>query len=873
MAYILQDDDEDQQNTSQQNALASAASNAIPAPISGGGSATASNAAATPTSNSSEASSTNPADSGVAPATSELQSDTTTVSGGNSSGANAGGETTPTSAAPNASGSVTGGGTATQQAAPAVATYGRINSLNSDQATQLANSVANNSLTTQNQGLNTAADQANSTFQSEISPDTYNLDSGTEGFINNALAAPQSLDSGDTTQFQSYLNGYQGPTSLSTNDLAPVTTAQTEGDQYFNNLSTDSGAQAALQSLYQNTMNGQTPTQGESAFDAMLLQNNSAVQPIFNTAENTYNTNATNAQNNLATQAASEVGNAQTQDQAVQDYINSQYGTANQNFENTVNSAVTTDQQNYAAQQAALNSYLTGLTPGASAPAASTADLSALGLTQAQLDSLVSAEQSGTQINPLTYLNTTAPTYNPNTVATADQVAYYNALQSLMGQPNSYLNEPGTPGGSQTFDYNNALAAANIKPTVNPTVNGNGTGTTGTPAAATSPAVVAGGIGGAIGGAAQLANLAGKVGNLLGNGASAGNVLDEVTPTAGADLGAATGADLADDGTAAAGGDVLDEVTPTAGTDLGDATGADLAGSSGTSGLAGTLASGAAVVGAAYSIYNAVTNYTSGATGQDTINGAEAGASTGAAVGSIVPGIGTAIGAVVGAVVGALSGAISSAFGGGAPDPETTSMYSANAAGPNVMAGANGENSFSYLTGIMDGKGSSPAGSLEGVFGRMGESNLLNQMATQINSAVASGKIPAGSSASDVFTSVIQPWLAQVAPKGVGAGSLTFTDAKGNSSGNNLQDALTNLVNSYMSGALTTSTALDAGGQTDTTLPAYKGSPPAASTQPTVQAVQKAAPVAAPTAALPLTKAQQLALLQATANSGQGRAL
>ncbi len=242
--------------------------------------------------------------------------------------------------------------------------------------------------------------------------------------------------------------------------------------------------------------------------------------------------------------------------------------------------------------------------------------------------------------------------------------------------------------------------------------------------------------------------------------------------------------------------------------------GAGVANLAGDSALGAGLSTAAGYIAAPLSLYDFAKNYQSGATGSDALSGAEAGAS----IGSIVPGIGTVIGAAIGGVVGAAS----SAFGGGKNDPETLGTYQANAAGPNAEEGQSAEGSFQYLTGILDAKGgASPAGSLEGVFGREGETNVLNGMASQIDNAVNSGQISASTSPSQVFNTVIQPWLAQVAPKGVGAGSLTFTDAKGNNSGDNLQDALTNMIGDYMNGSLTSTTALDSGGQTDKSLPAF----------------------------------------------------
>ena len=233
----------------------------------------------------------------------------------------------------------------------------------------------------------------------------------------------------------------------------------------------------------------------------------------------------------------------------------------------------------------------------------------------------------------------------------------------------------------------------------------------------------------------------------------------------------------------------------------------------GDSALSAGLSTTAGAIAVPLSLYDFAKNYQSGATGSDTLSGAEAGAS----IGSVIPGIGT----VVGAAAGALVGALSSAFGGGKNDPETLGTYAANAAGPNAEAGQSAAGNFQYLSGILDAKGSVTPGSLESTFGRMGETNVLNGMAGQIDSAINSGKISANTDPSTVFSTVIQPWLSQVAPKGVGAGSLTFTDAKGNSSGDNLQEALTGMAADYMNGTLTSSTALDSSGQTDKTLPAF----------------------------------------------------
>lgn len=240
--------------------------------------------------------------------------------------------------------------------------------------------------------------------------------------------------------------------------------------------------------------------------------------------------------------------------------------------------------------------------------------------------------------------------------------------------------------------------------------------------------------------------------------------------------------------------------------------GSSIANLAGDSSLAGGLSSAAGYLAAPLSLYNFANNWQSGATGSDALNGAEAGAS----IGSIVPGIGTAIGAVIGGAVGA----ISSAFGGGKQDPETQMTYGANAAGGTSLQGQSPGTSFQYLAGVLDAKNNTAGHStaLEQAFGRGGEGQVLNGMASQIDSAISSGKISNSSSPSQVFNSVVLPWLNS---KGVSSSSLTFTDAKGNNSGSNLQEALTNLVGSYMNGSLTSSTKIGVSGQTDSTLQAF----------------------------------------------------
>lgn len=215
-------------------------------------------------------------------------------------------------------------------------------------------------------------------------------------------------------------------------------------------------------------------------------------------------------------------------------------------------------------------------------------------------------------------------------------------------------------------------------------------------------------------------------------------------------------------------------------------------------------------------VYNAVKNWQSGATGSDALNGAEAGA----AVGSVVPGIGTAIGAIV----GGLAGAASSAFGGGRRDPETTNWQSyvpaANKAGSALSTLLSPSQNFQNLAGVMDAKNNTAGHSqpIEQVFGREGENNLLNGIASQINAGVSNGTINPNMDASQIYSQVITPWL-----NSKGAGIANQNTAKGDPEGAALNSTLQNLVSQYIGGQITPTTQLGINGQTDSGLPSFVG--------------------------------------------------
>ena len=248
--------------------------------------------------------------------------------------------------------------------------------------------------------------------------------------------------------------------------------------------------------------------------------------------------------------------------------------------------------------------------------------------------------------------------------------------------------------------------------------------------------------------------------------------------------------------------------------------GSGIASLAGNSALAGTLGAAAGYVAAPLAVYNAISNWQSGSTGSDALNGAEAGA----AVGSIIPGIGTVIGAVIGGAVGA----ISSAFGGGKTSPEATQDRSMNAALNNdttaqraaAISTMSPAQSIQSIQGDMNAHTNSGTNSeqIQQVFGKNGVSNLVGQMMPAINSAIQKNPSYAKMSPQQLYTQVVTPWL-----KSKGATiSGNSTDVKGNTEGQNLIDSITNVIGQWQSGAFTSKTPVGVGGQT-INIPVYAG--------------------------------------------------
>lgn len=286
-----------------------------------------------------------------------------------------------------------------------------------------------------------------------------------------------------------------------------------------------------------------------------------------------------------------------------------------------------------------------------------------------------------------------------------------------------------------------------------------------------------------------------------------------------------------------------------------------------SAGVAGGIGEAASVAGIGLDLYNEIEGWQSGATGADALAGAEtgaaaggviAGAEAGSAAGSVVPVIGTAIGAVVGAAVGALS----SLIGGGKTDPETTSLqnvtqaYSAAYAespqgAQSALAQMSPSQSFQLLAGAFDAKTNTPGHSqaLEQTLGRMQEGTFLSDMAGQINQAFTSGQYtmtaggglsvktgggtvtyPPSAAAQTIMASTVTPWI----------NSITNNEGiqgAANGEGGVLTGAVQNLVSSYITGGLTSSTPIGISGQASSKLPTFAGTIQAAAGQVTTPPV------------------------------------
>jgi len=247
----------------------------------------------------------------------------------------------------------------------------------------------------------------------------------------------------------------------------------------------------------------------------------------------------------------------------------------------------------------------------------------------------------------------------------------------------------------------------------------------------------------------------------------------------------------------------------------------NISGALGGTGL-GSMADFIGPAGAVLGVYNFAKNWQSGATGADALGGMGAGAGIGT---MILPGIGTLVGAGIGLAVGA----VSSAFGGGKKDVETQ-QWNNFAASYNKMtpqqqsqaiSSMSPQQAFQNLAGVMDAKNNSAGHSeqIEQVFGRMGESNMMSQMTTQINAQIKAGKIAKNANPQQIYNQVVVPWLKS---KGATIDPNSKT-SKGAKEGQALIGDIQSLIGAWQKGALTSKTKVGIKGQTIAGLAAYGG--------------------------------------------------
>ena len=238
----------------------------------------------------------------------------------------------------------------------------------------------------------------------------------------------------------------------------------------------------------------------------------------------------------------------------------------------------------------------------------------------------------------------------------------------------------------------------------------------------------------------------------------------------------------------------------------GDAgTAADAAGGTSALGIAG------GALGTAGGIYDLSQNWSSGATGSDVRGGAETGAGIGAFFGPE--------GALIGAGLGAAAGAVSSLFGPGKKDPETQTWdnYASTFAksGGQGVSGATPAQNFQMLAGIFDARGSQLP--FYQKYGRMGENAFMKDMATQIDTAVKSGKVPKNASPQQIYSSVVEPWINSMSP----GGWQNTSTSKGAPEKPAIANLLTSIIQQYQSGDMSQFTGI--AGQASPITQAYGG--------------------------------------------------
>lgn len=388
----------------------------------------------------------------------------------------------PSSAVP----TVGGGGTAGPSGATPASAGGSFASLdkylgaNQGQAEPLAGKLTS-SIGNQ---YNNLSDQTNSTLSGINSQIAANATpSNYQDTIAQESANPVSFanDPGNVKSFQSLLNAsYAGPASAEgttdfSNQQTAINNAISAGTA---NTTTEAGRENLL------SQNEATPTSGVTALNSAILSESptalgsveNAYKP-FNNLLTTMQTGAGTADKQIATNQAQSASANTASNNAINKQIN--------DLNTGVTGALTTAQQNAAAQNAQIKSDLAAGTP-------SVTDLQALGMTSAQWNALSAADKAaatsqvvqsnqgqfgantGTEtIDPTQFLTQQDPNtvFNASNVATADDYQKAQAFQTLLnglntGAPATLINpttasQAGTaPTNLNTYDYNTALNTA-----------------------------------------------------------------------------------------------------------------------------------------------------------------------------------------------------------------------------------------------------------------------------------------------------------------------------------------------------------------------------------------------------------------------------
>jgi len=248
---------------------------------------------------------------------------------------------------------------------------------------------------------------------------------------------------------------YTGPTQFT--GSAEYTPAQKELQdvQTLSELTkTPGGIQQLLRKL--PGMEGATP--GGLTFNQMLLENvPQAKEQVLKSAEvaGPLGERFTGLGTTLSEDQARAIEAAK----GVQTQVGQAFGTAEDQLKSQVEARVQTMRAQGQAQEQAIRSALTnGQVPAG-------ADLQAMGMTPDQFQDVLTkrtqAQQYGGGINLQDYLTVQKPdvTYTPETVATRDEAARWEAFNRLGGTNNQYLTQGSIRAPTQQFNFNAAGAS------------------------------------------------------------------------------------------------------------------------------------------------------------------------------------------------------------------------------------------------------------------------------------------------------------------------------------------------------------------------------------------------------------------------------